>query len=97
MLFNPWRIFKETKPIKDGWYTCTVEVSGQQRYVMDLYWYNDTQQFIDNRRQDIFDSYKVLNYIDIQMASCQLCNRTQDVVAWKKQPRPYMKGFKKEI
>lgn len=49
-----WKLFKKKKPKENGWYLCTVEVPGQQRYVMDLYWYNETQRFIDNRRQSIF-------------------------------------------
>lgn len=49
-MFNLWRIFDKKKPKKDGWYVCTVEIPNEQRYVMDLYWYNKKQAFVDNRR-----------------------------------------------
>ena len=47
-----WKLFKNKKPTKNGWYQCTVEVPNQQRYVMDLYWDNKSQKFKDNRRQN---------------------------------------------
>lgn len=97
-----WIIFKKRKPKKDGWYQCTVEVPSQQRYVMDLYWYADRQQFRDNRRQDVFNCYAVYGYNDEthlqdeRLYSERICNRTEDVIAWRKIPRPYMRGFIKE-
>ena len=88
-----WKRFDRKKPKKNGWYTCTVEVPNQQRYVMDLFWYNQTQQFRDNRRQDVYDVYEVYNYDGKKMHADKLCNRTNNVIAWKKRPRVYMKGF----
>lgn len=90
-----WHLFKKKKPKKDGWYTCTVEVPGRQRYVMDLYWYSEIQRFKDNRRQDVFNTYKVFGYKGNELHTCELCDRTKEVVAWKKRPRTYMKGFVK--
>lgn len=97
-----WKLFKKKKPKTNGWYLCTVEVPGQQRYVMDLYWYNETQRFIDNRRQSIFDVYAVYGYSDEtkmqdnRLYTIGLCDRTENVIAWKNVPKTYMKGFVKE-
>ena len=91
-----WKVFKDKKPIKNGWYQCIVEVPNQQRYVMDLYWYNEKQQFRDNRRQNVYDTYNVLNYKNEKMYTEKLCDRTENVVAWRKIPKAYMKGFVKE-
>lgn len=90
-----WKRFDKKKPRKNGWYTCTVEVPRQQRYVMDLYWYNETQSFRDNRRQNVYDSYDVYNYQHEKMCSDRLCDRTSNVVAWRKRPKTYMRGFVK--
>lgn len=86
-----WKRFDKKKPKKDGWYICTVEAENQLRYTMDLYWYSDRQQFRDNRRQDVFNSYDVYGDKNKKLYSEKLCNRTDDVIAWKKQPRTYMK------
>lgn len=91
-----WKRFDKKKPKKDGWYICIVEVKNQQRYVMDLYWYSDRQQFRDNRRQNVFDVYNVLNCENKSLRSEKLCNRTDDVIAWRKQPKAYMRGFLKK-
>lgn len=97
-----WKKFPKKKPKKDGWYICTVEVPGQQRYVMDLYWYSESQSFKDNRRRHVFDIYKVLGYDDEtndhtnHIFTDNLCDRTINVKAWKNTPKAYMKGFIKE-
>ena len=98
-----WHVFKKKKPKKEGWYQCTVEVPGQQRYVMDLYWYNRLGgRFRDNRRQNVFDSYIVYGYNDetrelnLRLYTEPLCDRTEGVIAWRKLPRTYMRGFRKE-
>lgn len=101
-LFNNWREFPKEKPKKDGWYQCTVEVPNQQRYVMDLYWYGEVQRFKDNRRQQIFSEYDVYGYNDVTheydkpLNTNSLCDRTDNVVAWKQMPNPYMIGFVEE-
>lgn len=98
-IFNIWRPFDKYKPQTKGWYNCTVEVHGIQRYVMQLYWYPTTGRWKDNLRQDIFDSYKVYGYNDETkkedklLTTIGLCDRTCDVVAWKNIPNTYMKGF----
>ena len=92
-----WKVFENEKPTKDGWYQCTVEVQRQQRYVMDLYWYNKLQRFKDNRRQHIFDTYDVLNCKGEKMYTSDLCDRTGEVIAWMNLPDAYMNGFVKEV
>lgn len=97
-----WNLFNKKKPKKNGWYQCTVEVPGQQRYVMDLYWYCEYQKFKDNRRRDVFNTYDVYafndatNDYDKNIHTDSLCDRTTRVIAWRKIPKPYMKGFVKE-
>lgn len=103
-----WKRFDKNKPKtyprKNGWYQCTVEVDGQQRYVMDLYWYVDARKFKDNRRQDVFNTYEVMitkfddgigEYSE-RVYTADICDRTDSVVAWRKMPKPYMKGFVKK-
>lgn len=101
-IFNMWRPFPKIKPKTKGNYICTVEVPGQQRYVMDLYWYPTVGRFKDNRRQTIFDEYDVYGYNnetkknDKLLKTIGLCDRTINVVAWKEPPKEYMKGFVKD-
>lgn len=94
-----WRKFPKNKPKKNGWYICTVEVPNQQRYVMMLYWYGErgeSGKFIDNIRQTIFDVYDVYGYSGDKLSTCELCDRTDGVVAFRKPPKSYMKGFIKK-
>lgn len=95
-VFNRWRLFAKTRPTKKGWYICTVEVPKQQRYVMDLYWYPDQQKFIDNRVKHTFDVYEVISgCTGERITECHLIDRTKGVIAWKRIPKTYMKGFVK--
>lgn len=94
-----WNKVIKKKPKKSGWYICTVEVPGQQRYVMDLWYNNSTGRWLDNRRQQIFNDYEVYGYNDEtgkndkRLSTISLCDRTNSVVAWRKLPKTYMKGF----
>jgi hypothetical protein len=91
-----WKRFSKNKPKQDGWYICTVEVEKQQRYVMELHWYSEKQKFIDNIRQNVCETYEVIGCSGKRLYDIGQ-DRTRGVVAWKKQPKPYMKGFVKEI
>ena len=53
---------RKKKPKKNGWYQCTVEVPGVDRYVVDLYWDAEVERFKDNSRQDVFNTYDVYAY-----------------------------------
>lgn len=99
-IFNLWRDFKKEKPKKNGWYTCTVEVKGQQRYVRELYWKGN--HFKDNIREEMLLSYYVYsddictNPIQKRLTPTNTRNLvywTDSVVAWKKRPKAYMRGF----
>lgn len=69
-----WRKFPQRKPVKDGWYQCTInfecdtkysnnkEETIYQEYVMDLYWNCGSGRFIDNRVKQIFEVYDVMGY-----------------------------------
>ena len=92
-----WNDINTKKPTKNGWYSCTVEVSGQQRYVMDLYWYSDRERFIDNRVKHIFEVYDVIGDKGKKIEKYRLTDRTDSVVAWRKIPKPYMSGFVKVV
>lgn len=92
-----WKLFSEKKPKKSGWYQCTVEVPGIDRYVVDLYWDAEVERFKDNSRQDVFNTYDVYAYneatyeYDKNVNTDQYCDMTTHVVAWKKLPKPYLK------
>ena len=90
-----WKVFNKEKPKKDGWYTTTIEIKGQQRYVMDLYWYSKKEKFIDNIRKDVYQTYTVLNYKGDKVSNIDL-DRTDEVIAWQELPEVYMDGFVKE-
>lgn len=103
-----WKRFNKVKPKNSGWYLCTVDI-GSDRYVMDLWWDAAYERFRDNRRRNVFNLYEVYGYGTAEnldgsgmpylerMYKDDLCDRTDEVVAWRKQPRAYMKGFKKMI
>ena len=95
-----WRDFDKHKPKKEGWYQCSITFgnnSFNQSYVMDLYWYPDRQQFRDNRRQHVFNTYEVFSCSGKRLYTSQLCNRTKDVTGWRKMPKYYVKGSKRKI
>lgn len=84
MIFNIWRPFPLFKPKHDGWYTCSL-VDGT---VMDLYYLSWAGSWMDNRRQSVFDGYKVYNsgraaLEENRVYDDRLCNRTFEVIAWK--------------
>lgn len=106
MLF--WRNFDKHIPKENGWYQCTIRFETglcdergnkkYQTYVMNLYWYGDSGRFIDNIRQNVFDVYQVFSVANMnkRLTTIPLCDRTNDVIAWKKLPRPY-KFYKKGV
>jgi hypothetical protein len=94
-----WKDFKKHKPKKKGWYQCTIVFlftdDEYQTYVMDLFYDTSTKKWIDNRRQSIFDTYEVLCYDGTRLYTSKECDRTDEVVAWRKIPKPYKrKGYK---
>lgn len=95
MIFNIWRKYPNHKPKEDGWYQCTVQhgYGIDQPRVMDLYFEKDlgTYWWIDKRRQQVFDGYKVYKSSrapieDNRVWKDSLCER-DDVIAWRKLPK----------
>jgi len=87
-----WNLFNTSMPKDDGWYLCTVEVKDQQRYIMELFWYSDRQRFIDNIRQNVCDTYTVMSITGERLYDIGQ-DRTNNVIAWMENPKPYMEGF----
>lgn len=104
-MINIWRRFNKfprMKPKEDGWYTCTVihdaGESEPQKSVMDLYFDTWTSQWIDKRRQSVFDGYVAFMTGKAQLDGNRvytdiLCDRTNEVIAWKKLARPSIGGL----
>lgn len=95
MIFNVWRPHPFLKPKKDGWYQCTTaHGNGLNRpRVMDLYFNAELEKWLDIRRQNVFDGYKV--YLpcrapidDNRVYTDTNCERV-DVTAWRKIPKCY--------
>lgn len=65
-----------------------------QAYVMDLFWDEKTLRWKDNRRLDVYNTYKVYGYNDEthlndkRIYKDNVCFR-DDVVAFKKLPKIY--------
>lgn len=93
---SQWIKFSDAIPKKPGWYQCTICFpfldDEYTTYVMDLFWNNISQRFVDNRVQHVFDTYDVYGYSKNngtdKMYTCSLCDRTDEVVAWRKLPDP---------
>lgn len=96
-----WRSFPKHKPKEDGWYICTINYPFDTKiinndhytrygyYVMELYWYGNMMKFIDNKRMNVFNEYKVTDHDNEIIKKDNLCDRTNSVVAWKKRPKAY--------
>lgn len=91
-MMNFWRAYPNRKPKKDGFYLCTIDVG--ERYIEKL-WYNSRfNTWSDLRRQKVFDGYVVYKPCrapiqENRVYTDGLCDRTEDVVAWKKLPKFY--------
>lgn len=93
MIFNPWRKFPKWKPKVEGYYLCTI-YSDDIFYATRLY-YKDGK-WTNNDRLAVFRGYNVYKVCrapieENHLYSDGLCDRTDDVVAWKKIPKEYRK------
>lgn len=81
-----WIPIEKRLPKRNSWYQCTIlyklsSMSADDNkheyatYVMDLFYISESKKWVDYRREN--DSH--------------LFDRTSQVVAWQKQPRPYFK------
>lgn len=100
-----WRNFKKREPKKSGWYLCTIESKcdkdfyGRPIYsasVMRLWWDKDYNLWIDKSREEVFQEYRVFRDETLTevMHTDDECNKTSDVVAWKKCPVPKKDPYK---
>lgn len=94
-MLNRWRPYPKYKPKKDGWYICSIKYNDDEdsEYVMDLYYYSRLDEWRDNRRLDVYNSYEVRNYKGEKMYRDNLCTR-KDVIAFKKLPKTYKRRKK---
>lgn len=90
-----WRLFKKKTPKNKGWYLCTIEIKNFQRYTMPLYWYPSKKRFIDNIRKNVCETYIVKDCKNKRIFDIGQ-DRTDEVIAWRKMPKTYMKGFLKD-
>ena len=86
-----WIPFPENIPSYRGWYSCTIRYgTGQkQTYVMDLFWDDELNEWHDNRRIDVFNTYSVYNLKNELLHDDYNCKR-EDVIAFKPMPDVYM-------
>lgn len=95
-IFNRWRKYPRRKPKESKWYQCTI-ICGENcenRRVMDLYFNANDNTWLDLRRKNVFEGYKIYHISRAPIEenrywSDALCDRTLAVIAWRKLPKPY--------
>ena len=93
MIFNPWRKYPRWKPKKEGYYLCTIpDMESGYSYVTRLYYNKFANQWVNNDRLSVFCGYNVFKVCRAPIQENQvygdgLCDRTEDVIAWKKLPK----------
>ena len=97
MIFNPWRKYPKRSPKESGHYLCTVGVWDGDEYkltIAKLYFMvrDGKGKWFDPNRQSVFDGYKVYNACrapieENRVWTDSLCERTDNVIAWKKLPK----------
>lgn len=101
MFINLWRKFPKRKPRKDGYYLVTIySLEEDFSYVARLYYDARAGKWENNERKHVFAGYVVYRQCrapieDNRVYWDSLCDRTEEVVAWKKLPRA--KEFKRKI
>ena len=88
-MINLWRAYPRRKPKSDGFYLCTIDVG--ERYVTRLYFDSHNNKWVDWTRQKVFEGYVVFKpqrapIPDNRVYTDSLCDRTEEVIAWKKLP-----------
>ena len=99
MIFNFWRRYPRRKPKEDGFYLCTIPMGTTDGYVRKLMYSTRTDKWTDIYRQKVFDGYVVYKVCrapieENRVRTDGMCDRTDEVVAWKKIPKPYHKRRK---
>lgn len=91
MIFNPWRKFPRWKPKKDDYYLCTIySLEANITYATRLYY--ERGKWLNNDRRSVFKGYNVYKPCratieENHVYSDSLCDRTDDVIYWKKMPK----------
>ena len=94
MLFNFWRRYPRRKPKESGFYLCTIQMD-EDRYLLILFYSANKDKWIDIRRQKVFDGYVVYKVCrapieENRVYTDGLCDRTEEVIAWKRLPKIYV-------
>ena len=94
MPFNFWRKYPKRRPKEDGYYLCTIGMEGDP-YLLKLFYSTRKNKWIDIRRQNVFDGYVVYKVCrapieENRVYTDGLCDRTEEVIAWKKLPKTYI-------
>lgn len=99
MKFNLWRKYPRWKPKVNGYYLCTVVETNGSLVIYKLYYNKSVDRWIDISRQTVFDGYVVYKVCrapieENHVYTDGMCNRTEDVIAWKKLPKVYWRKKK---
>ena len=98
MIFNFWRKYPKRKPKKNGYYLCTLtEISSPS--MMMLYYKVREDKWIDISRQTVFDGYNVFKVCRAPIEENHvyfdgLCERGDEVIAWKQLSKEYRRKKK---
>ena len=101
MIFNFWKRYPRRKPKGSGFYLCTIGIGEEEGYILKLFYSVKEDKWIDIRRQKVFDGYVVYKVCRAPIEENRvykdgLCDRTDDVVAWKKLPKAYLPRKKRK-
>lgn len=87
---DEWIPFPKNTPRHRGWHICSIRYGTEpgQAYVMDLFWDDEHNEWRDNRRIDVFNTYSVYNLKNERLYNDYYCKRS-DVIAFKEMPEVY--------
>lgn len=100
MIFNFWRRYPRRKPKEDAYYLCTIGMGKTDGYILKLFYNTRTDKWTDIRRQKVFDGYVVYKLCrapieENRVYTDGMCDRTDEVVAWKRLPKAYCRKIKR--
>lgn len=100
MIFNFWRRYPRRKPKEGKFYLCTIGIGEEQGYVLKLFYSVKEDRWIDIHRQKVFDGYVVYKVCRAPIEENHvykdgLCDRTDEVVAWRELPKAYVSRKKR--
>lgn len=95
MIFNLWRRYPKRKPKESGYYLCSISQGLHNGVSVNVLYYKKREgKWIDIHRQTMFDGYVVYRVCrapipDNRVYFDSLCERTDEVTAWKMLPKGY--------